>query len=90
MNVNEYRKSSLLDVMTDLAKLDYLSSLKYMTREQSQNLSLKLRDIPAGEMPLRDWNAAINYLSQGPPADEVETAKARLIAALQDPDDREN
>ncbi len=90
MIMNEYKKPSLLDVMTELAELDYLSCLKNMTGEQSQNLSLKLRDIPAGEMPLRDWNAAINYLSQGPPAQDPETAKARLIAALQNPDNREN
>lgn len=90
MNVDRLLKSSLLDVMATLAQTDYLSDLKFMTREQLQNLSLKLRDIPAGEVPLRDWNAAIQYLAQGPPAEDCETAKARLIAALQDPDDREN
>ena len=82
MNVERLSKPSLLDVMAALARTDCLSDLKFMTREQYQNLSLKLQDIPAGEVAVREWNAAIQYLAQGPPVGDVETAKAQLIAAL--------
>ena len=89
MTVKKYREPSLLDIMTNLAMVEFISDLKFMSREQAQLLSLKIRDIPAEDFPLRNWNAAINYLSQGPPAEDVETAKARLIAALKDPANRE-
>lgn len=82
MDIKEYGKPSLPDVMADLARVDFLSALKFGNRGRDVSLSLKLRDIPVGEIPLRDWNAAINYLSQGPPGEECETAKAQLNYAL--------
>ena len=83
MTVKKYREPSLLDAMTDLAQLDYLSDLKFMSRGQARLLAMKVRDVPADGFPLRDWNAAIQYLSQGPPAEDCEAAKQQLIAALE-------
>ena len=41
-----------------------------------------MRDVAAGEAPLREWNDALSYLTGEGPAASPEEARARLIGRL--------
>lgn len=75
----------LLDFLAYRAGCTYLSDLPRATGWQRTRLAWALNDIPAHAASLHDWNDALDYLAQAPPAPTAQEARARLIAALSTP-----
>lgn len=76
----------LLDFLAYKAGCSYLSDLPRATGWQRARLARALNDIPADAASLHDWNDALVYLAQTPPAPTAQEARARLMAKLSDPD----
>ena len=75
----------LLEAMQVRMGSCYLSDLRFLTNGKRMRLARVLADIPATSASLREWNDALLYLSNGPPAQTAEAARARLIQALSRP-----
>lgn len=75
----------LLDFLAYKAGCSYLSDLPRATGWQRARLVRTLGGIPAEAASLHDWNDALDYLAQAPPAPSAQEARARLMAALNDP-----
>ena len=75
----------LLDFLAYKAGCSYLSDLPRATGWQRGRLARALNDIPADAASLHDWNDALDYLTQAPPAPTEQEARARLMAALNNP-----
>ena len=73
----------LLDFLAYKAGGEYLSNLPYASGGQKMRLIRTLEQIPAEAASLREWNDALDYLAQAPSEQTAETARARLIAALE-------
>lgn len=80
MNIN----ISILDYLTNMLRLDYMSDLHYLNRNQrimaATILSQKLSSDSAS---LDEWNDALFYLANKGPAATAESAKAQLITILE-------
>ena len=76
----------LLDFLAYRAGCTYLSDLPRATGWQRARLAQALNDIPADAASLHDWNDALDYLIQAPPAPTAQEARARLMAELDSAD----
>ena len=77
---------SLLDLIAIQMGCDYLSDLRYLSRDRQLYLAEKLKNLHARESALRDWNAALAYLTpDSTPRSSAEEARAALITWLSAP-----
>lgn len=72
----------LLEFLEYKAGCTYLSDLRHLDGWQRVRLARVLEEIPAEAADLRTWNDALDYLAQAGPEQTAETARARLIATL--------
>lgn len=75
-------EQSLLDSMTVQMGCAYLSDLRFLSGLQRRRLAKKLSRIPPREEDLRDWNDALEYLTDLPPEKTCSEAKSKLIEQL--------
>lgn len=76
-------KMSLLDLMSIQMGCDYLSDLRFLDHIQRAELAEKVRNLPARDTDLHDWNGALKYLTgDNRPRATAEQAKSALIAGL--------
>ena len=73
---------SLPDLLSVQMGCRYLSDLRFLSPEQRCRLAQKLGALPAREDKVRDWNAALAYLSGAPPEKSAQAAKEHLIQSL--------
>jgi len=74
---------SLLDILSLQMGCDYLSDLRFLDHIQRAELAKKLRNLPARDTDLHDWNGALQYLTgDNRPRATAEQAKSALIAGL--------
>lgn len=73
---------SLLELLSVQMGCRYLSDLRFLSPEQRCRLAQKLTALPAREDKVRDWNAALTYLSGAPPEKSAQAAKEHLIQSL--------
>ena len=72
----------LLEMMWIKSSYTYLSDLKCLFDECRASLIKVLEDIPPDDIPLFEWNDALQYLAQESPQPTREAARGRLIGAL--------
>ena len=73
---------SLLELLSVQMGCRYLSDLRFLSPEQRCRLAQKLTALPAREDKVRDWNAALTYLSGAPPEKTARAAKEHLLRSL--------
>lgn len=72
----------LLKSLQDWAHCEYLSDLRFLSNVQRMELRRTLERIRPETAALAEWNEALNYLANAPPAESPAQAKANLIAYL--------
>lgn len=72
----------LLDFLARTLHCDYLSDLKFLSRNQRQILAETVSGIQPDSTPLREWNDALQYLTDSGSMDTQESAKQFLICNL--------
>ena len=72
----------LLDFLARNLHCDYLSDLKFLSRNQRQVLAETVSGIQPDSIPLREWNDALQYLTDSGSMDTQEGAKQSLIRNL--------
>ena len=72
----------LLDYLAWQAGCEYLSDLPRADGCRRAQLLRALQRLPAEAAGLREWNDALDYLVQAPPAETPDQARLRLIAWL--------
>ena len=72
----------LLDFLARTLHCDYLSDLKFLSRNQRQILAETVSGIQPDSIPLREWNDALQYLTDSESMDTQEGAKQFLICNL--------
>jgi len=72
----------LLEVMQKRMNCTYLSDLRFLKREQKNQLALEWKKVPAEAASLSVWNDALTYLTDAPPQPTREAAKGLLIRRL--------
>ena len=76
-------RMSLLDAMQTQMGCTYLSDLRFLDHTRRAELAEKLRNLPARDTDLHDWNGALKYLTgDNRPRATAEQAKSALIAGL--------
>ncbi|MDO4481773.1 MAG: hypothetical protein Q4C14_03465 [Bacillota bacterium] len=81
---------SLLDKMGRENGSPYLSDLHYLDDSGRMHLASVLKEIPANEASITDWNAAIKYCTDiSNEFTNPGAAKAALISALSTPVSKE-
>lgn len=75
-------EQSLLDLLAIQMKCEYLSDLRFLSQKQRRCLAHKLKCLTPREEDVREWNAALIYLTDAPPEPTVRAAKERLVALL--------
>lgn len=73
---------SLLDLLADEMKCDYLSDLRFLSRDRKRELAEKLKNIAPEAYELRVWNDALAYLLDEAAEETAAAAKGRLVARL--------
>lgn len=74
----------LLEFMQHKAGCLYLSDLQNIADWQRSRLARELKQIPAEDTGLREWNDALAYLTGAPPEKTAQAARERLIHALEE------
>lgn len=72
----------LLESLQGWAHCEYLSDLRFLSNVQRMELRRTLDCLPPEAASLKEWNEALNYLANAPPAQTPAQAKAKLIAYL--------
>lgn len=72
----------LLDFLARNLHCDYLSDLKFLSRNQRQILAETVSGIQPDSIPLREWNDALQYLTDSESMATQEDAKQSLIRNL--------
>lgn len=80
--------TSLIDRLAARLHCVSVSDLRYLDHTQRTLLLHELRNIPAKDDDLFDWNDALDYLVDAPPEKTSAAAKERLIALLSAPQNR--
>lgn len=75
--------AELLDEIAAQLGCRYLSDLKHLSGGRRKLLAQDLKAVRADAAALREWNDALCYLTETPPAQTQEAAKALLIERLQ-------
>lgn len=73
---------SLLDFLADCAGYTMLSELHQANRLERGRLACALEEIAPEDVPLRDWNDALDYLAGAPAEPTAAAARARLMECL--------
>ena len=73
---------TLLDVLAQQMDLPFLSDLRYLRLEQKKRLRQYLISAAPEEVPLHEWNDAINYIAGLPPASNCRDAWLQLLTWL--------
>lgn len=74
---------TLLDVLA--AKLGvFLSDLRYLGPAQKDRMYRILTQADGEEVPLDEWNQALSYIAELPPAPDYRTARLRLLDWLKE------
>lgn len=60
-------------------KCEYLSDLRFLTLGQREYLAQKRERLTPREEDIRDWNDALNYLTDAPPENTAQGPKAQLV-----------
>nr|WP_317400878.1 hypothetical protein [uncultured Gemmiger sp.] len=76
------KKQPLLEMLCAFMECDYLSDLRFLSRGQRRRLAGKLERLPVQEEDLREWNDALEYLTQSPPQPTARAARDRLVQQL--------
>lgn len=76
---------SLLDLLSIQMGCMYLSDLRFLSPEQRRYLAQKLERMTPREEDVREWNDALDYLTEAPPEDTAQAAKERLVHLLSQP-----
>ena len=75
-------KMSLLDFLASEMKCEYLSDLKFLSSGQKEKLADVIESMEASDGDTRDWNDALEYLTDAQAKGTAAEAKAALICAL--------
>lgn len=75
-------EQSLLDLLAIQMRCEYLSDLRFLSREQRHYLAQKLDRFTPREEDVRDWNAALVYLTNAAPEESALAAKESLVKLL--------
>lgn len=82
--MDEYKEgTALLEWMATCAKRHFISDLKNLTPPEALELSNLIKDhVKPEDVPLSQWNDALDYLLHETPKDTREAAKAALLAGM--------
>lgn len=75
-------RQSLLDLMSIQMGCMYLSDLRFLSPEQRRYLARELERLTPREEDIKDWNDALTYLTDSPPAATAIAAREQLIKTL--------
>lgn len=75
-------RQSLLDLMSIQIGCMYLSDLRFLSPEQRRYLARKLERLTPREEDMQEWNDALTYLTDLPPAATAIAAREQLIKIL--------
>lgn len=73
---------SLLDYLAQRTGCLFLSDLRDLDRQRQDILLQTLRSISPEDVPLKEWNDALTYLTGALPEGTVQTARTQLLALL--------
>ncbi len=75
-------KTGLLDYLTAQMNYAYLSELRFLSREERNDLIREIDRIPSEDFSLWEWNDALEYLAKGKSKPNTEEAKSELLSML--------
>lgn len=75
-------RQSLLDLMSIQMGCMYLSDLRFLSPKQRRYLAQKLERLTPREEDVHEWNDALTYLTDSPPATTAIAAREQLIKIL--------
>lgn len=75
-------EQSLLDHLALQMRCEYLSDLRLLSLEQRHFLAQKLAHMMPHEEDIWEWNDALTYLTNAPPAATARAAQTQLIQLL--------
>lgn len=78
-------EQSLLDLLSIQMGCMYLSDLRFLSQEQRRYLAQRLERLTPLEQDIREWNDALDYLTDALPEDTAQAAKERLVSLLSQP-----
>lgn len=73
---------SLLDYLAQRTGCLFLSDLRDLDRQRRGILLQTLRSVSPEDVPLKEWNDALTYLTGALPEGTVQAARAQLLALL--------
>lgn len=85
MVLGEGATKSLVDQLAHELGCQYLSDLGFLQGSQLAYLADIIKGIPADAVSLFEWNDALAYLVEAPPAQDSATARSQLLHALTTP-----
>lgn len=75
-------EQSLLDLLSIQMKCEYLSDLHFLSSEQCRYLAQRLGQLTPREEDIGEWNDALTYLTDLPPAATATAAREQLVKIL--------